>query len=108
MSEIVLGQPAESTTAADRLADCSLTEQIELRYLNAANALLDDAAAINATKVLVDVLTWTLARVIDGCGTPAVAGHALHCLGKHICTLAANRCAREEAAKAIEAGHAPN
>ena len=108
MSEIVRPQLAGSATAADQLADCSPAEQIELRYLNAANALLDDAAEINATKILVDVLTWTLARVIDGCGTPAVAGHVLHCLGKHTCTLAAHRCAQEESAKAIEAGHAPN
>ena len=108
MSEIVLAPPGEPFVPAAQLADCSPTEQIELRYMNAANALLDDAAENDAPEILADVLTWTLARIVVGCGSPAVTGDVLHRLGKHICTLAAHRCAREEAAQATEEGHAPH
>ena len=107
MSEIVLAQPAESFTPADRLADCSSTEQIELRYLNAANALLDDAVEHKSPRILLDVLTWTLARMVVGYGAPAVAGDIVRRLGEHIGTLAKRR-AREEAEQATEEGHAPH
>ena len=58
MSEIVLAQPAATSSPANRLADCSPTQQIEQRNLNAANALLDDAAEHESPRI---VLTWTLA-----------------------------------------------
>ena len=108
MSDIVLAQPAQTSTSVAPLADCSPTQQIELRYMNAADALLADAAENGDPKILVDVLTWALACVIDACGKPVVAGDVLLRLGKHIGTLATHRKAREEAAQAMEEGHVPH
>ena len=70
MPKIVIAPPAETSTPAVRLADCSPTQQIESRYVNAAKALLEDAAENDAPRILVDVLTWTLARVVAAYGTP--------------------------------------
>jgi hypothetical protein len=108
MSEIVLAQPAANATAPAPLADCSPAQQTELRYLNAVNALLDDAVETDSPRILVDVLTWTLARMVVGYGAPAVAGDILRRLGEHIGTLADRRRAQEEAEKEKEAGRAPH
>lgn len=108
MSEIVLAQPTATSSPAATLADCSPTQQIELRYLNAANALLDDAVEHEAPRILVDVLTWTLARMVVGYGAPAVAGDILRRLGDHIGTLAERRRAQQEAEQAKEEGRAPH
>ncbi len=107
MSEIVLAQPAATSSPATRVADCSPTQQIELRYLTAANALLDDAVAHESPRILVDVLTWTLARMVVGYGAPAVvAGDILRRLGEQIGTLAERRRAQQEAEQAKEEGRA--
>ncbi len=108
MSEIVLAQPAATSSAATPLADCSPAQQIELRYLNAANALLDDAVEHESPHILVDVLTWTLARMVVGYGAPAVAGDILRRLGEHIGTLAERQRAQQEAEQAKEEGRAPH
>ena len=108
MSEIVLAPQVESSAPAAPLADCSPTRQVELRYLNAASALLDDAVRHRSSQILADVLAWTMARMIVGYGTTAVAGDVLRRLGEHIGTLAERRRAWEEAEKAKEEGQAPN
>jgi len=107
MSEIVPSQASAISSPTTRLADCSPAKEIELRYLNAANALLDDAVEHDSPRILVDVLTWTLARMVVGYGAPAVAGDVLRCLGEHISTLAERRCAQQEAQHAKEEGRAP-
>jgi len=108
MSEIVLAHPVETSAPTVQLADCSPTEQVELRYINTANALLDDAVEHESPRILADVLTWTLARMVVGYGTPVVAGDILRRLGEHIGTLAERRRAQEEAEQAKEEGHAPH
>jgi hypothetical protein len=89
-----------------RLTDCSPAQQIELRYLNAANALLDDAVEHESPHILVDVFAWTLARMVVGYGAPAVSGDILRRLGEHIGTLAERRRAQQEAEQAKEEGRA--
>jgi hypothetical protein len=108
MSEIVVTPPAVSSPPASPLADCSPAQQTELRYLNTANALLDDAVENESPRILADVLTWTLARMIIGYGAPAVAGDILRRLGEHIGTLAERRRAQQEAEQAKEEGRAPH
>ena len=108
MSEIVLAQTVVDSSPAVRLADCSPGQQTELRYLNTANALLDDAVEHETPRILADVLTWTLARMVIGYGTPVVAGDILRRLGEHIGTLAERRRAQEEAAQAKEEGRPPH
>ena len=53
-------------------ADCSPAQQAELRYLAAVEALLEDAREHRYTVVLVDVLTWYLARIGSACGMASV------------------------------------
>jgi len=108
MSEIVLAQSAANASPATPLADCSPAQQIELRYLTAVNALLDDAVETESPRILADVLTWTLARMVVGYGAPTVAGDILRRLGEHIGTLAERRRASEEAAKEKEEGRVPH
>ena len=109
MSEIVLAQPAATSPPATSLADCSPAQQIELRYLNAANALLDDAVEHESPHILVDVLTRTLAKMVVGYGTPAlVAGDVLRRLGEHIGTFAERRRAQQEAEQAKAEGRTPH
>lgn len=108
MSEIALAPPIESSAPAASLADCSPKQQVELRYLNAASALLDDAVKHGSSQILADVLAWTLARMIVGYGTTSTTGDILHRLGRHIGTLAERRRTWEEAEKAKEEGRAPN
>ena len=108
MSEIVLAQPVVDSSPAVRLADCSPSQQTELCYLNTANALLDDAVEHESPRILADVLTWTLARMVVGYSTPVVAGDILRRLGEHIGTLAERRRAQDEAERAKEDGHAPH
>ena len=108
MSEIVLAQPVVDPSPAVRLADCSPSQQTELRYLNTANALLDDAVECESPRILADVLTWTLARMVVGYGTPVVAGDILRRLGEHIGVLSERRRAQEEAEQAKAEGRPPH
>ena len=107
MSDIVLAQPAQTSTSVAPLADCSPTQQIELRYMNAADALLADAAENDAPRVLADVLTWTLARIVDVYGMTA-ASDVIRRFGGHLGTLTEHRRARQEAEQAKEEGRAPH
>jgi len=108
MSEIVVAQPAVNSSPATPLHDCSPAQQIELRYLTAVNALHDDAVETDSPRILADVLTWTLARIVVGYGAPSVAGDILRRLGEHIGTLADRRRAFEEAVKEKEDGRLPH
>src|SRR4030095_2611033 len=107
MSENDVVQLAAASNATP-LADCSLTQRIELRYLTAANALLDDAVESRSPRILADVLTWTLAWIVVRYGTPIVAVDILRRLGEHIETLAERRYAEEEADRAKEEGRTPH
>jgi len=108
VSEIVIPQQVANSASDARLADCSPAQQIELRYLNALNALLDDSVENESPRILADVLTWTLARMVVGYRAAAVAGDVLRLLGVHIGTLSERQRAREEAAKEKEEGRVPH
>jgi hypothetical protein len=108
MSGIVVAPSGETSAATPALADSSTAEQIELRYTNAVNALLDDAVEHESARILADVLTWTLARMIVSYGTPAVSGDILRRLGEHVGILVERRRAWEEAQQAKEEGRTPN
>lgn len=90
------------------LSDCSPEEQVERRFVAAANAMLDDAAENGATRTLADVLAWTLARIAVGYGNLQVGGDIVVKLGHHMSALAARRAAAEEAEQAKEKGHKPH
>lgn len=88
-----------------RLNDCTPERQIELRYLNALEPLLVDALQHRSGHILVDVLTWTLARIAVGHGSVWIAGDIVRRLGDHMHTLAERERSREERQQATEGGH---
>jgi len=88
-------------------ADCSPQQRAELRYMAAIDALVEDAREQRHVGVLVDVLTWHLARVGFANGMFA-AGDILRRLGAHFAYIAEQDAAQREADAAKEAGHAPN
>jgi hypothetical protein len=108
MSEIVVAQPAANASQTVPLADCSPAEQIQLRFATAVSALFDEAVETESPRILADVLTWTLARMVVTYNAPFVAADILRRLGAHIETLSDRRRALEEAAKEREEGRAPH
>jgi len=107
MSEIVVAQTPAGSSQDHPLADCSPVQGAELRYLNAVFELFDHAVENKSLRALVNVLTWTLARITLENG-PAAAGDILHRLGVHLGTFAERRSAQEEAQKAKEEGRVPH
>jgi hypothetical protein len=97
---------AKSTPPVVNLADGTREQQIEERYLKAIGVLVEDAGDRDSTAILVEVLTWTLARIAVGYGTTGVSGDILLRLGRHMCDLTERRDAQAEAAKSRQAGHA--
>lgn len=89
------------------LADCSREQQTEERYLAALEVLIDDALEHDHTAILVDALTWDLARIGFAHGTPAL-GDIIRRLGGYVCDLEERHAAKEEAEAARKAGHAPH
>src|SRR5262245_20971211 len=104
MSEAVLVQETVASPAIVKLADCSPAQQVELRYVAAVNALMDQALEGDNMPILADVLAWALGRVIVGYGTPAVAGDIVRRLGEYVCDLAARERAQAEAEQARKEG----
>jgi len=90
--------------AAVPLADCSAAEQAERRYLSIINPLLSEADREGSMETFVDVLTWTLARVIATMDTPWVTGDILRRIGNYTCQVANFKCARVEAEAAKKEG----
>lgn len=88
-------------------ADCTPAQQAELRYMAAVQPLIDDALDHRHVEVLVDVLTWHLARIGYGFGAPAV-GDIIRRIGVHIGDISARETAAQEAKEAKNAGHAPH
>jgi hypothetical protein len=110
MSEVaaVSGSAGEAKSAPPvvNLADGTREQQIEERYLKAIGALVEDAGEHDSTAILVEVLTWTLARIAVGYGTTGVSGDILLRLGRHMCDLTERKQAQDEAVKSRKAGHA--
>ena len=82
-------------------ADCSPEQRIEQRYLATVDALFDDALDQDSVYILSDALVWTLARVIDACGTTYVAGDVLAMLGKYVRRLAEEELICDECKRAM-------
>lgn len=120
MSEVTEAPVAESTSvavpeaepaplvAAPPLADCSAAEQAERRYLSVINPLFAEAYEQRHTEAFVDVLTWTLARVIVGLDKPWVTGDILRRIGNYSCRIAESNRAQAEAKAAKEEGRLPH
>ena len=97
-----------SVVAPAPLADCSLAEQTERRYLAVVNPLVAEAWEQHSLETLVDVLAWTLARVVVGLDNGYVTGDILRRLGNYTCKLAEAKRAEAEAEEAKQHGHAPH
>ena len=82
-------------------------DELERRYVEAMNALLEDARKRKAVNVFTDVAAWKLAVVAFQCG-PHAAGDILRRFGAHLGTLAEADDAQREADAAKEAGRLPN
>jgi hypothetical protein len=108
MSEIIVDKEVVDTEAYPGLNDCSPERQIELRYVNALDALLADAVKHRSGQTLVNVLTWTLARIAVGHGSLWIAGDIVRHLGDHIGTLAERRRPQEDSEQAKEEARTPH
>ena len=90
------------------LDDCSPAEQTERRYLAVINPLFSEAWDRGSLETFVDVLTWTLARVIVGMDKPQITGDVLRRIGSHTYAIAEAKRAAVEAENAKKAGRAPH
>ena len=90
-----------------KLVDCSSDEQAYRRYLDALNALVDDAAERRNLRMLADALAWTLARIAVYCGTKAT-GDILAYLGKYMIEIEERNEARRELEHQRAEGVRPN
>jgi hypothetical protein len=106
-SVTVPAAPNDANVSAPAAADCSPAQQAELRYMAALDPLVDDALEQRHVEVLVDVLTWHLARIGYGFGAQAV-GDIVRRVGVHIGAIHAREEAAREAKEAKKAGHAPH
>jgi hypothetical protein len=89
-------------------ADCSVEERNERRYLEIINPLLAEAWQQHSMETLVDVLTWTLARVIVGLDKPHITGDILRRIGNYTCRIAESNRAEAEAEASKAEGHMPH
>jgi hypothetical protein len=116
MSEVVVAPEVESAVPAAPLmesdaanspaavlADCTRAEQVESRYMAALQTLVDDALEQRHVEILVEVLTWNLARIGYGYGVQSV-GDIVRRLGGHLGDIAQREAAVREAAEAKKAG----
>ena len=108
MSEVALNQKTAPSPEVVTLADCSPAQRIEQRYLAAVAGLIEDAVENQSLPILVDVLAWTMGKVIVGYGTPEVPGDFMRRLGGYICDLAERQRAQAEAKQAQKAGLKPH
>jgi hypothetical protein len=74
----------------------------EARYLQALNAFVSEANENQHVAALVEALTWTLARIAVGYGTPGT-GDILGRLGRHMMDLFERYRPRDEASRVREA-----
>jgi hypothetical protein len=90
--------PQPDATPDDKLAE---------RYSSAIEALVLEAADAGKVRLLVEVITWQLSRIVGAYGAIA-AGHLLERLGYFIYHRAAQERAQAEAEEAKKAGREPN
>jgi hypothetical protein len=90
------------------LDDCSPAEQAERRYLAVINPLFSEAWDGGSLESFVEVLTWTLARVIVGMDKPQITGDVLRRIGNHTYAIAEAKRAAVEAEEARKEGRVPH
>jgi hypothetical protein len=72
------------------------------------NPLLSEACQQGSMETFVDVLTWTLARVIANLDKPCVTGDILRRIGNYTCRIAETKRTEAEADAAKKEGRLPN
>ena len=103
----IAAAPNDAHFPADAPADCTPAQQAEVRYEAAVDPLVDHALEHRQVEVLVDVLTWHLARIGYGFGTSAVAD-IVRRFGAHLGDISAREAAAREAKEAKKSGRAPH
>jgi hypothetical protein len=94
----------ESARGLGECGDHPTERQLEIRYFATANVLLDDAVRNASLRILVDVLTWTLAKIIVERAGRWGAGDVMRQIGNHVCRLIERERAQEEADEAKAQG----
>ena len=98
----------KSAEASNPVADTSLAERIERHFLTELDQLLAEASHQDSLRVLADVLTWTLAKIVVGQESSYVTGDILRRFGNYTCRLAEMKIANAEAEEAKRSGHPPH
>ena len=98
----------EDQPKANDLPERPTSEQLEARYVEAVNLLFADARKHGSYRILVDVLAWSLARLIVGCAGTWGAGDIMRLLGTYVCKLIERDHAQEEAKRARDEGQRPH
>jgi hypothetical protein len=78
--------------------------QIEDDYVARLNSLMKDAEESRSTHTLVDVLTWTLARIAVRSGNFSAAGDVVYRFGGHLVSVNEWAQARAEAERERDEG----
>ena len=99
-AEATAEPPVEARAAKPR------NQQIEDDYVARLNALMNEAEESRCTGILVDVLTWTLARIAVRAGDLNAIGDILHQLGGHLAKVNEWSKAQAQARKELEEGAA--
>ena len=100
--------PRNRTTPAEEsnpVADTSPAERIERHFRTALDQLFTEASCLDSHEVLVDVLAWTLARIVVDQDRSYVTGDILRRIGNHTCRLVEVEVANAEAEEAKRSGH---
>ena len=99
-AEAAAEPPVETRAAKPR------NQQIEDDYVARLNALMNEAEEARSTGILVDVLTWTLARIAVRTGDQSAIGDILHQLGGQLAKVNEWSKAQAQARKELEVGAA--
>ena len=103
-------QPLDSepvTHPENQQAEQPSDDQLTARYSDEITALVEDASKRGQLRLLIDVITWHLARLSCHYGVIAT-GHILERLGSHTSYIAEHQRAIAEANEAKEAGRQTN
>ena len=101
------GAAPEVPAAAGEEAARAARERALQDYIKTVDGLVEDAIERKTLRVLVDVMTYNLGRVVVDYG-PDAAGHVLERLGVHIAFFNERNRAEKEAKEAREAGRLPH
>jgi hypothetical protein len=98
---------SEIEPAAEQRAEPSSLAQLADRYAEQLQALIDDALERRSLPVLIDVLTWAIARFVVAYGHEAT-GDVLSRLGSHIRYLSEHQRSVRDADAARNEGRKPH